>query len=68
MKTVQIGDDQIQLTVCMSLAEAAQLLGTTYQTAHRWVLTGRLRGLKVAGRWVADGDDVARLAAERRAK
>ena len=49
------------------LTEAAAMLRVPYQTAHRLVLTGVLRGVLREGRWVVDAEDAARLVkAERR--
>ena len=46
----------------IGLAEAAQLLRTPYQDAHRLLLTGKLQGEKRKGRWYVSVADVTRLA------
>jgi predicted site-specific integrase-resolvase len=43
------------------LTEAAARLRVTYQTAHRYVLTGVLRGELHNGRWRVDAEDLDRL-------
>jgi hypothetical protein len=45
----------------MGLTEAAHTLGLSYQSAHRLVLLGFLRGHKRGGRWLVDSVDVRRL-------
>lgn len=51
----------------IGLAEAAQRLAVPYQTAHRLLLIGALRGNKVAGRWYVGLRDVERLVSAQRA-
>jgi len=50
----------------IGLAEGAVLLRTPYQDAHRLLLTGRLQGEKVGGRWLVTVASVKRLLAERK--
>lgn len=54
-------DDQLELQ------EAADALGVHYQTAYRWVRTGRLRAHVVSGRYRVARSDLTRVDAERRA-
>ncbi len=42
----------------IGLAEAAAVLHVPYQTAHRLLLTGKLRGEKRDGRWFVHRADV----------
>lgn len=51
----------------MNLESAAKVLGVHYQTAYRWVRTGRLPAVKVASGYELLSEDVERLAEERRA-
>lgn len=48
------------------LAQAAQRLGVSWATAYRCVLTGKLRGIFITGRWLVDPHSVATLLEERR--
>ena len=48
----------------MDLAQAARALGVHYQTAYRWVRSGRLAAVKVGGTYRVADDDVERLAEE----
>ena len=52
----------------MELTIASQRLGLSYNQIHRLVLTGRLPGEKVGGRWRVDADAVDRFAKSRREK
>lgn len=49
----------------IGLAEAAVRLQVPYQTAHRLLLLGELRGEKRHGRWFVRIEDVDRLVRER---
>ena len=49
----------------MDLQSAADELGVHYQTAYRWVRTGKLPARLVAGRYVVDRADVAALSSQR---
>jgi len=50
----------------IELVLGAARLRVPYHTAHRWVLTGALKGERVAGRWYVDAADLQRLVADRR--
>ena len=50
----------------LELQEAADELGVHYQTAYRWVRTGRLQAEMVGGRYLVDLTDVASLDQARR--
>ena len=52
----------------LGLAEAAALLRIPYQDAHRLLLTGRLPGRKLLGRWYVERLDVERMARKRQAE
>lgn len=52
----------------LGLAEAAQRLGIPYQSCHRLVVTGQLRGTKKMGRWLVVASDVLRLLAKEKRK
>jgi excisionase family DNA binding protein len=52
----------------MGLAEAGQRLGLPYQSVHRLLLIGEIRGRKVGNRWQVRTDDVERIAGERQPK
>ncbi len=45
----------------IGLGEAADMLGVHYMTAYRYVRTGRLPAVKVAGQWRVEPADVDRL-------
>lgn len=49
----------------LQLQAAADALGVHYQTAYRWVRTGRLPARLVAGRYVVERTDVAHLVRQR---
>jgi hypothetical protein len=49
----------------VDLVEAAARLRVPYHTAHRLVLTGRLNGRRLNGRWAVDPVDLDRLVGER---
>lgn len=51
----------------LDLQAAADALGVHYQTAYRWVRSGRLPAVRVAGRYVVDSADVGALLASRTA-
>jgi len=51
----------------IDLQTAAQRLGVHYQTAYRWVRSGRLTASLVDGRYLVDADDLDEFAAERSA-
>jgi len=51
----------------LALTEAAHSMGMSYQTTHRLVLLGVLRGIKQNGRWLVDVDDVRRALRSSRA-
>lgn len=51
----------------LDLQRAADELGVHYQTAYRWVRSGRLPAVLVDGRYVVTRDDVDAVAAARRA-
>jgi MerR family transcriptional regulator, light-induced transcriptional regulator len=51
----------------LDLDGAARLLGVHYQTAYRWVRSGALPAMKVAGEYRLREEDVRRLAERRRA-
>lgn len=55
-----MGNDRDEI----GLAEAAQLLGMPYQSAHRLVLVGALAAVKRSGRWFVRRADAARLSIE----
>ena len=46
------------------LSIAAQLLGVSVDTVRRWSDSGRLKARQSGGRWVVDGAELARFAAE----
>ena len=46
----------------MPLAEAAFELKVPYARAYDMLLVGKLRGMKIAGRWMIDPASVRRLA------
>ncbi len=48
------------------LASAATQLGVSYVTVRNWVITGKLRGERLHGRWIVDADHVTTLARQRR--
>jgi excisionase family DNA binding protein len=50
----------------LELQEAADALGVHYQTAYRWVRTGRLNAKMVGGRYLVDRTDVGKLDHDRR--
>ncbi len=50
----------------LELQEAADALGVHYQTAYRWVRSGRLRARVVSGRYRVARSDLDRVDAERR--
>ncbi len=45
----------------VDLASAARELGVHYQTAYRWVRTGRLPAVMIDGRYAVSGNDIAAL-------
>ena len=45
----------------VDLIEAAAQLRVPYHTAHRWVLTGALQGVRRGGRWYVSTRDLKRL-------
>ncbi len=47
------------------LATAARQLGVSYVTARNWVITNKLRGERLNGRWIVDADDLKRLKKQR---
>lgn len=49
----------------LDLVEAAARLRVAYHTAHRLVLTGKLKGWRLDGRWFVDACDLERLLKER---
>jgi MerR family transcriptional regulator, light-induced transcriptional regulator len=49
----------------LDLQRAAEELGVHYQTAYRWVRTGKLPAQLVGGRYVVGRDDIAATAAQR---
>jgi len=49
----------------LDLQAAAHVLGVHYQTAYRWVRSGRLPAVRVQGRYVVDPADLDQLVAER---
>ncbi len=51
----------------VDLQQAAAELGVHYQTAYRWVRTGKLPAHLVGGRYLVDRSDIASLGAERAA-
>jgi excisionase family DNA binding protein len=51
----------------LELQDAADLLGVHYQTAYRWVRSGRLAAHVVAGRYQVVRSDLDKVASERRA-
>jgi excisionase family DNA binding protein len=51
----------------MDLQAAADSLGVHYQTAYRWVRSGRLRADRIAGRYTVSRHDLDRLVATREA-
>ena len=50
------------------LATAATRLGVSYVTARNWIITGKLRGERLNGRWIVDADHVAEIANRRTTK
>ncbi len=50
----------------LDLSAAADALGVHYQTAYRWVRSGRLRARLVDGRYLVTRDDIDRADARRR--
>jgi hypothetical protein len=50
----------------VGLAEAAMAIGIPYQSAHRLLLIGALRGEKRSGRWFVRSEDVATLVDKRK--
>ena len=51
----------------VDLQQAAAELGVHYQTAYRWVRTGKLPAHLVGGRYLVDRSDIAAVSAERAA-
>lgn len=51
----------------VSITEAAHRLSFTWRRTWDAVLSGRLRGRKVNGRWLVDSGDVDRFVREREA-
>lgn len=51
----------------VDLQNAADELGVHYQTAYRWVRTGKLPALLVGGRYLIGRDDIAALSSQRSA-
>ncbi len=49
----------------IELQEAAELLGVHYQTAYRWVRTGRLAAQMVGGRYLITAEALAEIVDER---
>jgi excisionase family DNA binding protein len=49
----------------IDLQTAADRLGVHYQTAYKWVRSGRLPAQRIRGRYELDPDDVERLARQR---
>ena len=45
----------------VDLVEAAARLRISYHLAHKYVLIGRLKGQRVAGRWRVDLKDLVRV-------
>jgi hypothetical protein len=45
----------------VDLVEAATRLRISYHTAHRMVITGRLKGRRLKGHWAVDLEDLERL-------
>jgi predicted site-specific integrase-resolvase len=58
----------MQETPEIDLVQAAAELHVPWHTAHRWVLTGVLRGERREGRWKVDRQDLDRLLTTRVAK
>ena len=63
MKTAnQLSD----LPSLLSVPESAKLLKVSRVTAHGWVVSGRLRSVKIGGRYLVFRDGVESLRAARR--
>lgn len=45
----------------LTVPEAAKMLGVTFQTIHRRISTGRIRGAKVGGVYVVQAADLAKF-------
>ena len=52
----------------MTLVAAAARLLVSWHTAHRWVLTGVLKGHQRDGRWYVDPKDLRRFEKQRNGK
>ena len=63
--TSTVGDVDARADDRLPLQDAADALGVHYQTAYRWVRTGRLPAQLVAGKYVIDRHDLDVLARER---
>jgi len=53
------------MSTAVDLKDAAGALGVHYQTAYKWVRSGRLDAVRVRGRYRVDTAEVERLALER---
>ena len=61
-KDFDAGDSMKEQT---DLVEASARLRVSYHTAHRWVLTGKLKGQRRDGRWFVDLRSLEKLERER---
>ena len=52
-------DETVSAASSLDLQTAADELGVHYQTAYRWVRSGRLPARRVRGKYVVDRDDLA---------
>ncbi len=48
-------------TKLMDIVQVAAHIGRHQQTVRKWILTGRLRAVRVQGRWMIKPDDAIRV-------
>lgn len=51
-----------------SLTEVAKLVDVSYWTVRRWVVSGKLKGIKLPGKWRIEEVELNKFLDKRRAK